>query len=275
MFSCTALVMWLNLFVVPVQIAHHVRLEQILTTWAKADQTLQCLDLTFFIEEEDAASKQKTRLFIDVKIAKSVKDHYLIRFEMFGLDARGQPDRTKLLRRYLLSNTGFHDFDILSKTIRTAFVEMPKSDGSFCRTILGFDSVDARKRYALSICQHDKHFTWIKARIKPRSSSSNWSLFSLVLDFDSMVIGVVNYSNRLSPKDLPLRLKCRQPSGNIIDVEITRIELNEQTLVKEDDFSISSDLKSGWRQHIQASEPKRRFREAWKAFFGWDLPWWF
>ncbi|MFT3880487.1 MAG: hypothetical protein QM703_12595 [Gemmatales bacterium] len=165
---------------------------------------------------------------------------YGLKLETFELDRNGNPDRTKLKEKYVCSGMWFYQFDVGSKTINFRKLEnqnMKPDDGPFA-FLFGMKATETWKRFKLSIVQQDKDYTWILCEpLTPQDQK----------DFSKALLGVVNISNSVSPKDFPLRISWLEPGKKEIIWNFKAVVRNDLTKVAMSDFTVENEKKQGWK----------------------------
>jgi TIGR03009 family protein len=218
------------------------RVEEILGAWEKEGKALESLVVRFKVTKENVVFKQQTFSIGEAKVMKMPVGTYAIRLEIYAMGRDGKPDYTKLERKYIFSGVWFYDYDPSNKTIfsRTVQQSLKPDDGPFA-FIFGLTAQDAKKRFSLNIDKADKDWTWL--RIVSLTAQDQ-------KDFVVAILGLVNYQNKLGPKDFPLIIKWKEPNNNTNQWEITESIRNDRTKVSPLDFTIEEDKKAGWKVQL-------------------------
>lgn len=216
-------------------------LDSILASWEADAKSMQSLYVQFSIEENDPVWKKKSSFYGEAKVLKMPTGQYGFKLETFELDPRtGRPDPTKIREKFVCSGMWFYTFDVATKTIVFRRLENQNArpdDGPFA-FLFGMKAVDARKRFAMSIVQQDKDYTWI--RLQPLTPQDQ-------KDFQVAQLGVIKYANTVSPKDFPLKVMWREPGGKDLSWSFVAVVRNDLTKVSMADFSVEAEKKAGWQ----------------------------
>lgn len=219
-------------------------LDDIRNTWEAEAKSLQSLYVQFLIETTDNSfGKDKAKKLMsygEAKVLKMPTGQYGLKLETYGLDSSGRPNLARLERKYVCSGMWFYNFDIPSKTIifqRMLNQNMRPDDGPFA-FLFGMKATEANNRFAMSIVQQNKDYTWI--RVNPLTAQDQ-------RDFKVAQLGVVNFANTISPKFFPLRIMWQEPGGNEISWEFKSVVRNDANKVTMADFSVEAEKKAGWQ----------------------------
>lgn len=218
------------------------RIDEILTTWETDGKALESLLVRFKVSKEDAVFKKQTFSVGEARVLKMPVGTFGIRLEIYEQGRDGKPDYNKLERKYIFSGIWLYEYDpsnkiIYSKTVQQA---VKPDDGPFA-FIFGLKALEAKKRFALSIEKADKDWTWLK--INPLTPQDQ-------KEFTVAILGMVNYVNRVGPKDFPIYIKWKEVNNNTMQWEITETIRNDKTKVSPLDFTIDEDKKAGWKVQL-------------------------
>ncbi|MFO0814807.1 MAG: hypothetical protein U0796_16430 [Gemmatales bacterium] len=215
-------------------------LDSILSSWESDAKTLKALLVAFTIEEKDPTFGKVNKSYGEAKVLQLANGQYGLKLEVFELNAQGQPDMSKLKRKYVCSGTWLYNFEIPSKTIFVSQLQnqnVRPDDGPFA-FLFGMKAGEAKKRFAMSIAQRDQHYTWL--RIQPLTDQDR-------RDFAVAQLGLVNYANAISPKHFPLRIMWREPGNTEQSWEFKTVVRNDLNRVTVADFNVEDAKKAGWQ----------------------------
>lgn len=215
-------------------------LDAILANWEADAKGLKALLVAFLIEEKDPTFGGVSKSYGEAKVLQMANGQYGLKLEVFDLNAAGQPDMSKLKRKYVCSGTWLYEYDVSSKTISYKQLQnngVRPDDGPFA-FLFGMKANDAKKRFAMSMVKKDDHYTWL--RIEPLTEQDQ-------KDFVVAQLGLVNYENAISPKHFPLRIMWREKSNKELSWEFKAVIRNDLNRVTVADFNIENDKKAGWK----------------------------
>jgi TIGR03009 family protein len=226
-----------------------MELDHILTKWETDAKSLKALFVAFLIEEKDPTFGGVTKSYGEAKVLQLANGQYGLKLEVFDLNAAGQPDMSKLRRKYVCSGTWLYEYDVSSKTISVKQLQSNAArpdDGPFA-FLFGMKANDAKRRFAMSIVKKDDHYTWL--RIEPLTEQDQ-------KDFKVAQLGLVNYDNAISPKHFPIRIMWRENGNKDLSWEFKAVVRNDLNRVSVADFNVENDKKAGWK--IVQAPPQNR-----------------
>jgi hypothetical protein len=214
--------------------------EEIFQTWRKS--CAEARSYSFEVEAKNtipAFGQAKTALF-KIKLMIHQDDNCSVRVDTID-------DKNKLIHSTIIVGTKWLILSYKEKTIYHNSLQSSWTKermgrfADYCFPVVPFfpmNEAELNKVFKTAVIQKDQDYTWIRfTPVQPR------------LACNAAQVGVINYSNSVSPRFFPLCIQWQETGGEIVSWNFKKVHINDPVAVSKSDFMVDiAQLEGdGWK----------------------------